>query len=120
MAKVNKNFVLISAGLLIGFINGFLGSGGGMIAVPLLRYVLKLSVKESHATAIFVILPMSVVSGITYLISGVCGVFPTLLVTLVSLAGALIGSVMLSKLKSNIISFIFCAIIIYAGVRMIL
>ena len=91
-----------------------------MLVVPLLRYVLKLSVKESHATAIFIILPLSVMSGITYLFLGVCGVYPTVLVVVVSLVGALIGSLVLFKLKSNVISFIFCFLMIFAGVRMII
>ena len=42
-------------GSIIGFINGFLGGGGGMVAVPLLEKIKKLDNKKAHATAIAVI-----------------------------------------------------------------
>ena len=50
--------IYIVSGFKIGFLNGVFGGGGGMIAVPLLQNVLKLDTKTSHASAIFIILPL--------------------------------------------------------------
>ena len=64
--SAKKWLIVISAGMLIGFINGFFGGGGGMISVPLLEKVLKIDNKKSHATAMAVIFPLSIVSAIVY------------------------------------------------------
>ena len=66
---MQKVLVVISSAA-VGFVNGFFGGGGGMLLVPLLEKVLKCPVKKSHATAIAVILPISIASAITYIISG--------------------------------------------------
>ena len=56
--------LLLLCGAIIGFLNGFFGGGGGIVCVPLLQKVLNLSSKESHATAIAVIFPLSFVSAL--------------------------------------------------------
>ena len=52
-----KNKVInIGFGFFIGIINGLLGAGGGMLAVPALKK-LGLSQKDAHRNALAVILP---------------------------------------------------------------
>ena len=53
--KKQSNFLMIILGILIGLINGFLGAGGGMVAVPALKHF-GLSQKEAHENAVAVIL----------------------------------------------------------------
>ena len=65
----NKWIILIFSAL-AGFVNGFLGGGGGVIIVALLLAVLKLHQKHAQATALLVVLPLTVVSAIVYLIKG--------------------------------------------------
>ena len=55
-------FALNFFGLIIGFINGFFGGGGGMVCVPVLNNFVSLTDKKSHATAILIMLPLCVVS----------------------------------------------------------
>lgn len=112
-------FFLIVGGLAVGFTNGFLGAGGGIIVVPLIKYILNLKVKESHATAIFIILPLCVVSGVIYLIKGIFDFSVGLPVFIGSMVGAVLGSVLLSKLKNNVIVYIFSVVMIIAGVKLI-
>ena len=52
-----------------GLLNGLLGAGGGMVVVPLLS-ALGTGGKKSHATALAVIVPLSLVSAVLYLIEG--------------------------------------------------
>ena len=66
MKKVKKWQVVMFGGL-IGLINGFFGGGGGMVVVPLLTNVFKMEQKKAQATALFVILPISLVSTIVYM-----------------------------------------------------
>ena len=56
----------ILIGLVAGLVSGFFATGGGMIVVPALVYLLKTSEQEARATSLFVILPMVITSGIFY------------------------------------------------------
>lgn len=56
----------ILIGLLAGLVSGFFATGGGMIVVPALVYLLNTSEQKARATSLFVILPMVITSGIFY------------------------------------------------------
>ena len=56
----------ILLGIAAGLISGLFAAGGGMIIVPALVHIFKLDEAEARATAIFVILPMVIASGLFY------------------------------------------------------
>ena len=114
-----KRFLLVISGVFVGLVNGFLGAGGGIIVVPILASILKLEQKEAHATAIFVVLPLCVVSGIIYLVLGNFSLHVFLPVLTGSILGAILGTILLSRLKNEILIYIFCLVLIFAGIRMI-
>ena len=119
MKKWVQVVLLIALGLLVGFVNGFLGAGGGMLLVPCIIPVLKMETKVAHATAILIILPISLVSGVIYALKGSFNFdifLPCLIGTVV---GGVLGTFILSKLKSDIITAIFSVVMIAAGVIMI-
>lgn len=109
--------VLLSvlSGALIGGINGFLGAGGGMLLVPLLQYVLKIDDKKSHATAVFVILPISLISGIVYVIKGAIDWSVFLPVAIGSVVGGIVGTYLLKKMKSEVVNLLFWGVMIASG-----
>ncbi|MBP3630704.1 MAG: sulfite exporter TauE/SafE family protein [Clostridia bacterium] len=106
----------ILAGLVVGFVNGFLGAGGGMLLVPLLTYLFKMNTKVTHSTAVFVMMPICLISGLTYLFKGVVDYNILLPVALGTLVGGLIGSLFLKKLNSTWINYIFYFVMIGSGV----
>lgn len=112
--------LLILVGVFVGFTNGFLGAGGGMLLVPLSILILKLNTKVAHASAILIILPICIASGIIYIINGGFdfNVFlPCLIGTLI---GGVLGTFLLSKLKNDIITLVFSFAMIASGVIMII
>ena len=111
---------LILGGSLIGLVNGFFGGGGGMICVPILQKVMKLTDKQSHASAIAVILPLSVVSSIIYLINGFINVTPLIYVSVGVTIGGLIGAIALKVLPSNVVKIIFAIIMFAGGIKLII
>ena len=119
MKKVNK-WKIVMFGALIGVINGFFGGGGGMVVVPLLNKVFGLEQKQAQATALFVILPISVVSAIVYFcfnsISFVSG-WPVILGIV---AGGAIGALLLNKLNNKTIKGIFIFFMLLGGVGMLI
>ena len=118
MKKFLRILLYISVALAIGFVNGFFGGGGGMLLVPLLVYGANLKEKEAHATAIPIILPISIASGITYIMNGIFTVeifIPTVIGVII---GGIIGAILLKKLPSFITSIVFAVLMIVAGVRL--
>ncbi len=106
-------------GVLAGVANGLFGGGGGMIVVPMLVYVLKTEPKQAHATAIFLILPLCITSGIFYAIFGAFNVgmgIPTLVGVVV---GGAIGALLLSKMSSKWVMVVFAVVMAVAGGKML-
>ena len=93
-----KKFLLcLGCGSSIGALNGFLGGGGGMICVPFLM-LLGLEEKKSHATAILVMLPISIASAIIYYSHGFIDFSVALYVSIGSIVGSVVGAFFLKKI----------------------
>lgn len=114
-----KNGIALLFGFICGFINGFLGSGGGIIAVQSLQR-LGVETKKSHATSLFVILPLTLVSGIIYFLSGYVDMKMGTYLVIAAGVGGIIGSIFLGKINPKALNLIFTLLIIISGVRMVL
>lgn len=115
-----KRLGMVAAGLMIGAVNGLLGAGGGMLTVPVLSSLGGLSTKKSHATAIGIILPLTVVSAIMYTIRGIYHVRLGLISASGITVGGLIGAILLNRIPKNITSLVFYTLMIAAGIKMII
>ncbi len=118
-SKLKYNLKLGIFGILIGIINGVLGAGGGMLAVPLLKK-LGFSQKESHTNAIAVILPITVISAILYIIKGNVTLSDSLIYIPTGLLGAILGTYLLKKISPTFLKRVFGALMIYAGIRLLI
>ena len=112
-------WVKICVGAAAGLISGLFGGGGGMVVVPCLKYLLKYETGSAHATAIAVILPLSVLSGIFYTAFGSFVWGTAVLVTFGVTAGGVVGAILLKKLDSKPITLIFSVVMAAAGVKML-
>ena len=110
---------LLSIGVITGFVNGLFGSGGGMIVVPALIYLLHVDVHKAHATAISIILPLSIISTIIYFINGSIPFEVAIPVSIGGIIGGFIGAKILNKVPPNLLNKIFGSLIIYTALRMI-
>ena len=115
-----KSFKRILAGFLTGIINGLFGGGGGMVAVPLMKNLLGYDEKRAHATAILVIAPVCAVSAVTYIVNGYFAADVIIPAAVGSVAGGLVGAAALQKLPEFLVNIVFIAVMLAAGVRMIL
>lgn len=104
-------------GIITGLANGIFGSGGGMIAVPMLQKS-GLEVKESHATSIALTLPLSIVSGFFYMDAIKDSFSNTLMIVLFGLAGSVIGGILMKKIKAEFLKKVFGVLLIISGVRL--
>ena len=117
--KKTKKWQILLFGAVIGIINGFFGGGGGMVVVQLLNKVFKLEQKKAQATALFVILPISVVSAIVYMCFNSVNFATGWPVMVGIVAGGLVGAQILNKLKNNVIKGIFIFFMLLGGVVML-
>ena len=116
--KRNKIIRLGAGGAVTGAVNGLLGGGGGMLAVPVLQRWARLPVREAHATASAVILPASLLSGCVYL-SGAHAPFGVLIPAALGVAlGGFFGAKLLARAAPGKITAVFALLMLAAGLRM--
>lgn len=113
------NFYAILTGSIAGIINGVFGGGGGMVVVPMLVSLLKCEPKKAHATALLIILPLSLTSGLFYAAFGSLDLKVALPVTAGVILGGIAGAFLLSKLSSKWVVAIFSVVMAIAGVKML-
>ena len=118
MKKV-KMWQILLFGALIGIINGFFGGGGGMVVVPLLNKMYGMEQKKAQATALFVILPISLVSAIVYLCNNSIDFAQSWPVILGIVAGGVVGAKLLNKLNNKAIKGIFIFFMFIGGLGML-
>ena len=110
----------IYCGALIGIVNGLFGGGGGMIAVPALGQMLGYAQKQAHATAICIIAPVCAVSAVSYIIGGYFNLSLLIPASIGNVVGGILGAKLLDKLPEMVVKTCFIAVMLAAGIRMVL
>ena len=114
MKKIRNYF----CGAVVGFINGFFASGGGIVAVLALKRYMKLDETKAHATAISVILPLTLCGIFVYGSGGYADTDMIIKTSIGGIAGAVMGAKLLKKLPKKYIKAGFGAVMIVSAVRM--
>ena len=103
-----KNSII---GAFTGFVNGLFGSGGGTLLVPILNNILKVEEHKSHATALAIIIFLTVTSSVIYVSRGTYDIKLTI--------QAAIGSIIGSKVTGKFLRISFGIVMIISAIRMI-
>ena len=113
-----KKWLLPAAtGFCAGILNGLFGSGGGIIAVPLLGKN-GLSQKESQATALFMMLCLSAVSAFLYYRSGELSFAEGAVFVPGGIVGAVLASAVFRKIEPVLLKKIFGGFVTISAARM--
>ena len=107
-------------GAAAGFCNGLFGAGGGTIVVPAMERFLDVETHKAHASAIAVILPLSLASALLYVNQPETDWASIGFIALGGVAGGVLGAKLLAKLSSAWLHRIFGLFMAAAAVRMIL
>ena len=119
MSNKKQNLLSVLGGVLVGVLNGMLGAGGGMLAVPICKKF-GLAQTEAHATSVAVIFPLSVLSACAYLWLGHFELESAAFYLLPGAIGALAGALLLAKIPAKWLRKIFACFMIWAGLRMVM
>jgi len=113
-----NNMKMALLGIISGVANGLFGSGGGSILVPGMQK-LGIDQHKTHASAIAIILPLTIISTIVYLRTNHAEWPIIIWVSVGGTLGGFIGAQLLTKISGSLLHKIFGAFMIIAAVRMI-
>ena len=117
--KISKTKCAFS-GAAAGLINGLMGAGGGMVLVPLLVRWCGLEDKHAFATAISIILPLSIVSIVVYAMKAPLPFADAWPYLAGGLAGGLLGGLLFRKMSANLLHKLLGAFILCGGIQLLL
>ena len=109
-------------GLIAGLLSGALGVGSAVFLVPALVLLLAYPQKTAQGMALLVLVPLALTSGIRYLLNpgAAINIKVLLLLMVVGIGGALIGSSIAFALPESLLRKAFALFIIAIGVVMLL
>jgi len=123
--------ILAGTGLVVGFLSGLLGIGGGAVAAPLLIHVIGIRLKQTAATSLAIVGVAAIAGTATYALSGlhiqnmpagsigyvhVAAALPILAGSLVSVRW---GTLVNQRLKTETLRKVFAAFFFILGVYLI-
>lgn len=130
---INKNILAtIITGLLVGLLSGMMGVGGGVIALPLLMYLLHVDVRRAASTSLAIVGFAATAGALTYAFSGwhVPGRPPQSLgyihvgAALPILVGSFLsvkwGTVVNQRTNVRVLRYIFAAVFMALGLKFVI
>ncbi len=113
---------LAATGLFAGLLNGFLGAGGGIvvvIAVSRLFHPKSTDKNDAFATALCVMLPVSLLSAYIYARRGNMSLDGFGIFIIPAIIGGAVGGLLLGKLKAELVKRLFALLTAISGILLI-
>lgn len=121
--------IVLGTGLVVGFLSGLLGIGGGAVAAPLLIHVIGIRLKQTAATSLAIVGVAAIAGTMTYALSGLhiqgmppgsfgyvhaSAALPILLGSLISVRwGTLVNQRLQTETLRHVFAAFFCVLGIY-------
>lgn len=102
-----------------GGINGFLGTGGGIIFVYMLGALTENDKKDNFATTLCATIPISIISAVAYGKSGNIDTVLAQMLFLPAAIGGALGGFLTDKIKTKYLTLCFSLLVIYSGICMV-
>jgi hypothetical protein len=119
VVPLKTNFISFVIGLSAGIFGGLVGLGGGLIMIPLMVGVLKLSQHRAHGTSLVALIFTGISGAITYALNGTIDITAAVLLALTAVFTAPLGARYAHtlaewKLKKTFGAFlIFCSVLLF-------
>lgn len=122
---------LLAVGLIVGFVSGLIGIGGGVLIVPFLYFFYghpawsglaadpSLEATIAHATSLFVILPTGLAAAATYHRTGLVAWRAALPIALVAMVAAFAGAQVAPLLPAAALKMLFGLLLIGSGLNLL-
>ena len=107
-------------GLMVGFVTGFLGAGGGFLIIPALIFFAGLEMKQAIGTSLFIIFINSIIGFGGDIINGVQLDYKLLLIiSLIAILGMFIGTYLSKKIDGSKLKPAFGWFVLIMGIYII-
>ncbi|WP_309641493.1 sulfite exporter TauE/SafE family protein [Flavobacterium sp.] len=107
-------------GLLVGFITGFLGAGGGFLIIPALLFFANLPMKQAVGTSLFIIFINSLIGFTGDMIGGIAIDYKLLFaITIIAIVGMIIGTQLSKKIDGAKLKPAFGWFVLVMGIYII-
>jgi len=110
----------VAVGLAAGFLSGLFGIGGGILVVPGLVLVLRMSQRLAHGTSLGAIVPISVAGVIGYALDRNVDWAAGGLLIAGAVGGAAIGARLLGRLPDRVLRYAFAAFLLATALRLLI
>ena len=114
-----KLFILVIFSILAGTLSSSFGIGGGIIFVPCLIIILGFNMKTASATSQFALMFTSLAGLTLFVIDGKPDYYMGLILSLGSIIGGIIGSMLTGRMKSHLLLKIFSIILLVVSLNLI-
>lgn len=104
--------------LLAGIVNGLFGGGSGLLIVLLLNKVFNLDIKTSHASAIFIVLPLCIISIFLYIFTGHFDFNNGYWTVIGVVIGGYIGAKIIKKMSTKHIKLLFSLVVLVCAIKL--
>ena len=108
------------AGLVMGFLSGLLGIGGGTVIVPALFYIFHLTMKQAIGTSLFIILFASFSGFIAHRQKRQVNLKLGLTLGIAGMAGAVVGGFSTTFISDLWLKLLFGILLLFCAVQMLL
>ncbi|MEM4643986.1 MAG: sulfite exporter TauE/SafE family protein [Candidatus Methanomethylicaceae archaeon] len=108
------------ASLLAGIVSGIVGIGGGIIKVPIMNFIMKIPIKASAATSNFMVGVTAAASAVVYFSKGVVDLQMAVPTVLGIMAGAYMGTRLLSQTQSPYLRILLAVVLIFFSIVLFL
>lgn len=99
--------IILSIGGVAGFVSGFMGIGGGIIMVPMLVLLLKISIKQAIGTSLVVISIQAIPGSLEHWLLGHVDLMLMLMIIIGSVLAAQVGARLATKAKERNLRLLF-------------
>ena len=102
-----------------GALNGFVGTGGGIVFIFTLLLLTKNEKKDNYVTTLCAVVPISLIGSFSYFCGGSVDISLLQRSYLPALVGGILGALLVDKLKLRWLNLLFGSLIIYSGINML-
>ncbi len=111
---------VVAVGLVAGFLSGMFGVGGGVVIVPALMAVAHFDQRLASGTSLATIVPLASVGVVSYALHDSVAWLGALLLAVGAMAGAQLGTYLMTKVRSRPLQIIFSFVMVLAIVSLFL
>lgn len=117
---VSQLFIILSIGLVAGFLSGSMGIGGAIIVIPSLMFFLGFSTHQAQGTSLALMtIPVMLVAAVNYYRQGHVNLKIALIMAFSFVIGGYIGSKLSVSLPEKVIRTAFGIVLFVVSMKMI-